>query len=96
MEPFKIWPQSEYKFTYYSWLKEATVANVLNNRIIWISCIDKALLSDGKNTIQQKQLLEKSYSNSAPLETTIKKWYADFKCCLHQKYLHCLPSWLGL
>ena len=34
---------------------EATVANSQNNGKIWISCVDKALLSDEKNMIQAKQ-----------------------------------------
>ncbi len=33
----------------------------------------------GKNTVQAQQLLEKCYSNSVPLKTTICPWYADFK-----------------
>ena len=33
----------------------------------------------GKNTIQAKQWLDKYYSNSVPLETTVKRWNADFK-----------------
>ena len=33
-------------------------------------CVDKALLSDGKNTV---------YLDSVPSETTVKTWYADFK-----------------
>ena len=34
-----------------------------------------------RNTVQTKEWLDKSYSNSAPLETTVKWWYADFKRC---------------
>ena len=34
----------------------------------------------GKNTVQAKQWLDKCYSDSAPLETMVKRWYADFKC----------------
>ena len=34
----------------------------------------------GKHTIQAKQWLNKCYSNSAPSETMVKRWYADFKC----------------
>ena len=41
--------------------------------------VDKALVSDGKNTGQAKQWLDKCYLDSAPLETAVKKWYADFK-----------------
>ena len=37
-----------------SYLSEATVANFQSNRKIWIFCVDKALLSDGKNTVQAK------------------------------------------
>ena len=68
-----------FKFTNYSYLSEATVANFQNNRKIWISCVDKALLSDGKNIVQAKQWLHKYYSDSAPSETTVKRWYSDFK-----------------
>ena len=32
-----------------------------------------------KNTVQVKQWLDKCYSNSAPSETIIKRWYADLK-----------------
>ena len=32
-----------------------------------------------KNTVQAKQWLDKCYSDFAPLETTVKRWYADFK-----------------
>ena len=38
------------------------------------------MLSDGKNTVQAKQWLDKCYSDSVPLETTVKRLYADFKC----------------
>ena len=37
------------------------------------------MLFDGKNTIQAKQWLDKCYSDSAPLETMVKRWHADFK-----------------
>ena len=33
----------------------------------------------GKNTVQVKQWLHMCYSDSTPLETTVKRWYADFK-----------------
>ena len=33
-----------------------------------------------KNTVQANQCLDKCYSDSAPSETTVKRWYADFKC----------------
>ena len=53
-----------------------TVTNFQNNGKIWILFVDKALLSDGKkNTVQAKQWLEMSYSNSAPSETMIKRWF---------------------
>ena len=42
----KIWAQSDYYFTNYSYLSEATVANFQNNGKIWILCVYKALLSD--------------------------------------------------
>ena len=34
----------------------------------------------GKNTVQAKQWLNKCYSDSAPSETMVKRWYTDFKC----------------
>ena len=34
-----------------SYLSEATVENFQNNGKIWISCIDKALLSNGKKIL---------------------------------------------
>ncbi len=37
------------------------------------------MVSDGKNTVQAKQWLDKCYSDPAPLETTVKRWYADFR-----------------
>ena len=36
-----------------------TVANFQNNGKIWISCVDKALLSDGKNTVKKSNGLIK-------------------------------------
>ena len=33
----------------------------------------------GKHTVQAKQWLEKCYSDSALSETTVKRWYTDFK-----------------
>ena len=33
----------------------------------------------GKNTVQAKQWLDKCYSDSAPLKTMVKRWYANFK-----------------
>ena len=33
-----------------------------------------------KNNVHAKQWLNKCYSDSAPLETMVKRWYADFKC----------------
>ena len=80
MTHVKIWAKSDNYFTNYSYLSEATIANFQNNGKIWISCVDKALPSDGKkNTVQVKQCFDKCYSDSAPLKTTVKKWYADFK-----------------
>ncbi len=38
------------------------------------------MLSDGKDTVQAKQWLDKCCSESAPSETILKRWYADFKC----------------
>ena len=75
----KIWAQLD-KLTNYSYLSRANVVNFQNVGKIWFSYIDKALLSDGKNTVQAKQWLDKCYLNSALSETTIKSWYADFKC----------------
>ena len=54
------------------------LANFQNNGKIWISSVDKALLSDRKNTVQAKQWLNNCYLDSAPLETMVKRWYADF------------------
>ena len=34
----------------------------------------------GKNTVQAKQWFDKCYSDSGPLEITVKGRYADFKC----------------
>ncbi len=34
-----------------------------------------------KNTIQTNQWLDKCYSDFAPSETMVKRWYADFKHC---------------
>ena len=45
-----------------------------------ILCVHKILLSNGKNTVQAKQWLDKCYLDSAPLQTMVKRWYADFKC----------------
>ena len=56
-----------------------SVGNFQNNGKIWISCIDKALLFVGKNTVQAKQRLDKCYSDSVPSETMVKRGYADFK-----------------
>ena len=58
MTHVKIWAQSNYYFTNYSYSSEATLANFQNNGKIWILCIDKALLSHGKNTDQAKQRLD--------------------------------------
>ena len=35
----------------------------------------------GKNTVQAKQWLDKCYLDSAPLETMVRSWHADFKRC---------------
>ena len=43
---------------------------------VWI----KHCFPMGKNTVQAKQWLDKCYSDSAPSETMVKRWYADFKC----------------
>ena len=37
------------------------------------------MLSDGKNTVQAKQWFNKCYSDSALSETTVTRWYVDFK-----------------
>ena len=74
MARVKIWAQSDYYFTNYNYLSEATVANFQNNGKIWISCVDKASLSDGKNTVQAKQWLDKCYLDSVLSETTVKRW----------------------
>ena len=51
-----------------------TVAIIQNNRKILISYV-----SNGKNTVQAKQWLDKCYSDSAQSETMIKRWYAYIK-----------------
>ena len=33
-----------------------------------------------KNSVQAKEWLDKCYLDSALSETTIKRWYADFRC----------------
>ena len=35
----------------------------------------------GGDTVQAKQWLDKSYSDSAQSETMVKRWYSDFKYC---------------
>ena len=52
----KIWAQSDNQFTNYTFLSEATVANFQNNGKIWISCVDKALLSDGEKFCSSKAM----------------------------------------
>ena len=37
------------------------------------------MLSDGKNTVQTKQWLDKCYLDSALSETMVKRWYSDFR-----------------
>ena len=37
------------------------------------------MLFDGEKTVQAKQWLNKCYLDSALSETTVKRWYADFK-----------------
>ena len=54
MTPVKIWAQSDYHFTNYRYLREAPVEHFQNNGKIWISCVDKALLSDGRHSVQAK------------------------------------------
>ena len=49
---------------------ESVANNAVNRRHV-----DKALLSDGKNIVQAKQWLNKCYSDSAPSETMVKRWY---------------------
>ena len=56
MERVKIWAQSDYWFINYSYLREATVAHFQNNGKIWISCIDKSLLSDRKKYCSSKAM----------------------------------------
>ena len=54
-----------------SYLSEATVANFQNNRKIWISCVDKTLLSDG-----EKILFKQSNGLISVIRTLLyqKKW----------------------
>ena len=51
----KIWAQSVY-YINYNYLSEATVANFQNNGKIWILCVDKTLLSDGKKYCSSKAM----------------------------------------
>ena len=52
--------------------------------------VDKALLSDWKNTVQAKQCLNKCYLDSAQSETTVKRWCVDFKCSgIDTNYAEC-------
>ena len=72
----KILAQSDYKFTNYSYLSETTVANFQNNGKIWILCVDKALLSDGKNT-QIRHLSGKTPKNFTNSFWPIVKWSCE-------------------
>ena len=67
---------SVYKLQLFKW---SYFANFQNNRKIWISCVDKVLLSDGKKYCSSKQWLNKCYSESALWDTLVKRCYADFK-----------------
>ena len=40
--------------------------------------IKHCFLMGGGNTVDVNQWLDKCYLNSAPLETTVKRWHADF------------------
>ena len=42
--------------------------------------IKHCFLMGKKTTVQAKQWLDKSYSDSAPSETMVNRWYTDFKC----------------
>ena len=42
-------------------------------------CVNKALLSDGINTVQAKQSVDKYYSGFTTSETTFERSHADFK-----------------
>ena len=52
----KIWAESDYLLTNYSYLSKATVANFQNNGKIWILCVDKTLLPDGKKYFSSKAM----------------------------------------
>ena len=39
----------------------------------------------GKIQFKQKQWLDKCYSDSAPSETTVKRWYTDFERSVRPK-----------
>ena len=71
MACIKIWAQLDYLFTNYSYSSEATVANFQNNGKIWISCVDKALLSDG-----EKILFKQSNGLISVIQTLLhrKQW----------------------
>ncbi len=42
-------------------------------------CVDKALLSNMKNTVRAKLWLKKCYLGSTQSETTVQRWYVNFK-----------------
>ena len=46
----------------------------------------------GKNTDQTKQWLDKCYLDSAPSETMVKRWHADFKHSAHQNLAKKTPQ----
>ena len=66
-----------YKLQLFKW---SYCCNFQNNGKIWILCVDKALLSDKKNTDQAKEWLDKCYLDSALLE---KKWLRGGKLTLN-------------
>ena len=84
MAHVKIWAQSDYLFTNYSYLSKVTVANFQNNGKIWISCVDKTLPSD----VQAKQWIDKCYSDSASSKKNgsemvywLSMWLYKYKWC---------------
>ncbi|KYN07571.1 hypothetical protein ALC62_01391 [Cyphomyrmex costatus] len=66
-------------FISYSGLSDATFVFFKTMEKSEFRVLIKNCFLMGKNTVQAKQWLDMCYSDSAPLETTVKRWYADFK-----------------
>lgn len=51
-----------------------------------VLCFSLTLFLDRKNNVTRKQNLEKLYMNFSISEVTIRRAYADFKCCCRDTY----------